>query len=46
MIAGVIALLALIAAYHRGHDPFDLEPHDYANGTHNTPPAAPGEAAH
>jgi hypothetical protein len=45
VIAGAIALLALFAAYHRGHDPFDLEPHD---DSHNSPmpPAPQREAAH
>ena len=29
-IVGAIAILALIAAYYRGHDPFALEPEDQA----------------
>ena len=38
IIVGIVALLALFAAYYRGDDPFALEPHDFAS------PA--GEAAH
>ena len=40
VVVGVIAVLALFAAYHRGFDPFDLEPAaDYSRPA--TPPPAP-----
>jgi hypothetical protein len=48
-IAGVIAVLALIVAYHRGMDPFDLPPHDRYSNTPSPEaprPPAPREAAH
>jgi len=40
VIAGVVALLALLAAYHR-FDPFDLPAHDYSNDK-----TAPPQVAH
>ncbi|HTP76965.1 MAG TPA: hypothetical protein VMJ73_08275 [Rhizomicrobium sp.] len=43
VVVGVVALLALFAAYHRGHDPFAMEPYDYPHTT--TPPSAPRDAA-
>ena len=40
IVVGVIAVLALFAAYHHGYDPFDLEPAaDYSRPA--TPPPAP-----
>jgi len=38
VVAGAISLLTLFTAYHRGHELFDLEQHDFSTDTHPTPP--------
>jgi hypothetical protein len=43
VIAGAISLLTLFAAYHRGHDLFDLEQRDFSNDSQST---SPRETAH